>query len=291
MFKPLLASKADLSKIKYPVLVSPKLDGIRCIMINGVAMSRSLKPIPNQYVQKCLAGLHGLDGELMLSEGGYNQVQSGIMSRDGEPDFVYQVFDSCNEPDMNLGFSQRAKEASAKVREVRAQRIPVAHLKHRVCQNEEELLSLHEDFCSMGYEGSMIRSPDGPYKYGKSTVREGYLLKLKNFLDDEAIITGFKEKMINNNPAEKNELGGTKRSTNKGNLSPAGTVGAILAEWNGEELSLGFGPGFDDKWKQWFWDNREEQISKQVKFSYQELSKDGIPRFGKFIGFRTDDDL
>ncbi len=291
MFKPLLASKADLSKIKYPVLVSPKLDGIRCIMINGVAMSRSLKPIPNRYVQKCLAGLHGLDGELMLAEGDYNQVQSAIMRRDGKPDFVYMVFDSCNEPDMNLGFAQRAKEASAKVVEVREQHARVEYLKHRVCHNEEELLRSHEDFCHMGCEGTMIRSPDGPYKYGKSTVREGYLLKLKNFLDDEAIITGCKEKMINNNPAETNELGCTKRSSNKANLSPAGTVGAILAEWNGEELSLGFGPGFDDKWKQWFWDNREKLIGQQVKFSYQELSKDGIPRFGKFIGFRTDDDL
>ncbi len=291
MFKPLLASKADLSKIKYPVLVSPKLDGIRCIMINGVAMSRSLKPIPNQYVQSCLAGLHGLDGELMLVEGDYNQVQSAIMSRDGEPDFVYMVFDSCNEPDMNLGFSQRVKEASAKVAEVRTPRVPVTCLKHIICHDEEDLLGSHDDFSTAGYEGTMIRSPDGPYKYGKSTVREGYLLKLKNFLDDEAIITGYKEKMINNNPVEKNELGGTKRSSNKANLSPAGTVGAILVDWKGEELSLGFGPGFDDKWKQWFWDNREEQIGKQVKFSYQELSKEGIPRFGKFIGFRTDDDL
>lgn len=51
MFKPLLACNADLSKVRYPVYVSPKLDGIRCIVINGIAMSRSMKPIPNRYIQ------------------------------------------------------------------------------------------------------------------------------------------------------------------------------------------------------------------------------------------------
>jgi len=54
-FKPLLAHTIEgTSTIKYPCIVSPKLDGIRCIIINGVAMSRSLKPIRNEYVQKCI---------------------------------------------------------------------------------------------------------------------------------------------------------------------------------------------------------------------------------------------
>jgi hypothetical protein len=28
-----------------------------------------------------------------------------------------------------------------------------------------------------------------------------------------------------------------------------------------------------------------------LKFTYQELSKDGVPRFGKAIGFRHPDDM
>ena len=49
--KPMLAVDADVENIKYPVLCSDKLDGIRCIILNGVAYSRSLKPIRNKYVQ------------------------------------------------------------------------------------------------------------------------------------------------------------------------------------------------------------------------------------------------
>ena len=45
-FKPMLASQIDdLSSVKYPVYASYKLDGIRAIIYQGVAYSRSLKPI------------------------------------------------------------------------------------------------------------------------------------------------------------------------------------------------------------------------------------------------------
>ena len=37
-FRPLLAATVDLTKVKYPCLVSPKLDGIRVLGMNGKAM-------------------------------------------------------------------------------------------------------------------------------------------------------------------------------------------------------------------------------------------------------------
>jgi DNA ligase-1 len=85
-FKPMLASPAP-ETIKFPVLASPKLDGIRCIIRDGVAVSRNLKPIPNVYIQKSLAGLPPLDGELIVGppvgNDVWNRSNSGVMSRDG----------------------------------------------------------------------------------------------------------------------------------------------------------------------------------------------------------------
>ena len=43
--------------------------------------------------------------------------------------------------------------------------------------------------------------PNAPYKQGRSTVREGYLLKVKTFLDDEATVVRFEERMHNGNEA------------------------------------------------------------------------------------------
>jgi DNA ligase-1 len=68
--KPMLASPIDLTKIRYPVMVQPKFDGIRALAVNGQALSRTLKPIPNKFVQSLFANyaqiMHGMDGELVV---------------------------------------------------------------------------------------------------------------------------------------------------------------------------------------------------------------------------------
>jgi len=65
--RPLLAVDVPLEKIKYPILVSPKLDGIRAMRVDGVLRSRSGKPIRNEHTQEVLdcPTLDGLDGELI----------------------------------------------------------------------------------------------------------------------------------------------------------------------------------------------------------------------------------
>ena len=98
-FRPMLADTAtDISKLKFPLLVSPKLDGIRAIVIDGILMSRSLKPIPNRYVQNLFSRLpNGTDGELILgnpTEDPYRATVSAVMSEDGKPDVYFYVFDN-----------------------------------------------------------------------------------------------------------------------------------------------------------------------------------------------------
>ncbi len=55
-FKPMLADPIEPEKypLRFPLLVSTKIDGIRVLVRDGVAYSRSLKPIPNKYVQSVL---------------------------------------------------------------------------------------------------------------------------------------------------------------------------------------------------------------------------------------------
>lgn len=86
--------------LRFPLLASPKLDGIRCIVKNGLALSRSLKPIPNKHVQDILSRLPSnliLDGELIVGDPYHPNVMqkttSGVMSENGEPSFTYFIFD------------------------------------------------------------------------------------------------------------------------------------------------------------------------------------------------------
>jgi DNA ligase-1 len=101
-FKPLLSAKVDKSefhRLTYPLLASPKLDGIRAVVLNDQLVSRTLKPIPNNFIREALSHpqYDGLDGELIVGEptdpGIYLKTNSAVMSVDGEPDFTYYVFD------------------------------------------------------------------------------------------------------------------------------------------------------------------------------------------------------
>lgn len=300
MFKPMLSgtAPADLSKLSYPLLASPKLDGIRCIIRDGVAVSRSLKPIRNDYVRASLKGLpEGWDGELMV-KGEFNDVQSAIMSREGEPDFSFCVFDwHVPRTDDNLTiepshFQGRLELLALWVDEVNRDFVEL--VPHRLVNSPDELTAFEAECLEAGFEGVMVRDPEGPYKYGRSTVREGWLLKIKQFEDTEAVIVGFKERMHNENEATTNELGLTERSSAKDGKRPAGDLGAFeCVTDDGAEFDCG--GGMTDAQRADFWVRKDELLGQTIKFKHLPPPggrKDGqAPRHPVFLGFRHQDDL
>lgn len=268
--------------VKYPCIIQPKLDGIRCLAIDGVAYSRKMKPIPNKYVQQVFKelNLHGLDGELMI-HGDFNKVQSAIMSEDGEPEFYLAVYDYW---DSDLPYSKRCDLFTTKVLEINRP-LFVKRVISSTVDNAEEAEYQVERFVSQGYEGGILRSLNGKYKQGRSTFKEGYLLKLKTFHDDEATVIGFEEKLTNTNAKEVDERGYSKRSSKKEGLVPANTLGSLLVMWNNVEFKIG--SGFTDEQRKDIWDNQDKYLGKLVTFKYQELSSYGVPRFPTWKGFRN----
>src|SRR5216684_92514 len=100
LFKPMLAlSKLpDFTKLRFPLLVSPKLDGVRATVQGGRLRSRSLKEIPNKNVQDLFRNLpEGTDGELIHGQpwnDPYRRTISIVMSDDKPADGVQlYVFD------------------------------------------------------------------------------------------------------------------------------------------------------------------------------------------------------
>src|SRR5690606_8348078 len=91
-------------------------------------------------------------------------------------------------------------------------RLDVLVVPHRLINNEAELLDYERVTVDAGFEGLILRDPNGPYKYGRSTAREGWMLKLKRFKDSEAEVIGVEEEMHNGNEAKVNALGLTERS-------------------------------------------------------------------------------
>lgn len=288
--KPMLASPIeDPEKMTYPLLGSPKLDGVRCLIVNGVAVSRKLKPIPNLYVQSCLKELGeigNLDGELIVGEPGgndvFNRTTSGVMSRDGEPDFTYWVFDCWSRTCAFSKIDWSCKPDSP--------RIEVVH--QTIINNAEEFLSFEEKCLEAGFEGIMLRKPLSPYKFGRSTLKEGYLLKFKRFSDAEATIIGYHAEMENTNALEKDALGHAKRSTAKAGKVAKDTLGRLdvngCEEFPDKEFSLGL--DCTNEYAKAMWDARDTLIGRRVKFRYQKAGSLDKPRFPAFIGFRDERD-
>lgn len=277
----MLAACVNLDTLTLPVLCTPKYDGIRCLIHKRKAMSRTLKPIPNKHVQTTLAKCpNGLDGELIV-QNNYNKTQSGIMREDGVPDFEYHVFDVV----MDAPYNERMKHLAAMELPPICKKVLPVEIRTRT-----SLLAYEARCLQDGYEGVMIRTPDGPYKFGRSTEKEGYLLKLKQFTDAEAKIIDYEELMHNNNPLTYDKRGYAKRSQCQDNLTPAGTLGCFIVEdVDGRQFKVATGMTAEER--QTYWDNIDDYIGKLVKYKFQEHGAKDLPRFPVFLGFRDESDM
>lgn len=281
--KPLLSGNLkDVDKINYPVLVSPKLDGIRALTTSLGVVSRSNKPIRNTHVQSILQYLpSGLDGELMA--GDFQNTTSVIMSSSGGKGFVYWIFDYV-ETSLFEPFTYRLENLKNTIKET-------SHIKlvpHKTVNSPEELLKAEEEYLSQGYEGLMLRDPQGPYKCGRSTTKEGILLRMKRFTDSEAIITGFVELMRNKNQEKMDSHGNLYKPTVKDNLVPGGTLGKFLVKDIKSGAEFGLGSGLNDAQRREVWSNQSKFLGKLVKYKYQAHGSKNVPRLPIFLGFRED---
>lgn len=284
IFRPMLATDADLDKLRFPLLASAKLDGVRAVVRDGVVFSRSNKPIPNAHVQKLFGKYTHFDGELIVgdptSKACYRDTISGVMSVDGEPDVKLYVFDHVGEPSHLYNFRAERLTKSKHV---------VVH-EQVMCLTLEDILKYEEQCLDAGYEGLILRDPNAPYKQGRSTVKEGYLLKLKRFVDDEATVIGLEERMHNGNVATVNELGRTARSSHKENKSGRGDLGALLLR-HSSGIEFSCGTGFTDGERGEIWANRDRYLGQLAKYKHFPVGAKDLPRHPVFLGWRDRRDL
>lgn len=312
-FKPMLAGKpANDSSIRFPVLASAKIDGVRAANMRGDLLSRSLKLIPNRFVQAMLGirEMHGLDGELTVGvptdKNVMQNTTSGVMSIDKLPEFTYHVFDYWDD-DM-AGFSERLRRASMKVADLQAnwvkiatmyrlegmpmiQTCPIQLVPHKLVHNLSEMNDYEAELLEAGWEGAMIRDPNGRYKFGRSTAKEGGLLKLKRFDDAEAVVIGFEEEMKNNNEATTNELGRTKRSSHKDGKSGKDTLGAFLVRDCVSGIEFSIGTGLSADFRKIVWTDQAAWLGKIVKYKFFNHGVKEAPRHPVYMGTRHEGDM
>lgn len=300
-FRPMLAAsivtdnvtgsyKGLLCELTYPKVATPKIDGIRAIKRDGRLVSRKNIDIPNQHIQSVCRDLipEGWDMELWIPGATYHDVESAVMSDGGAPNFRCMVLDWFQSDFPNEHYCGRILNVSATIDSHRDQFFGTAeHVKPTYVYSESDLIRYEETCVNKGWEGVCLRDPNGPYKFGRSTFNEQYLLKWKRRLDAEAVVVGFEELERNLNVATQDNLGLTKRSSHAENKVGAGILGAFICD----HPTMGVfkvGTGLSNEQRQDFWNRRKQLLGRMLAYSYMPHGTRDKPRHPSFRGWRRD---
>lgn len=229
--------------------ISEKLDGVRAVWDGRELRFRSGRPVPAPAW--FLAGLpdQSLDGELWLGRGRFDEL-SGIVRKAQpiEADWRrvrYMVFEL---PGAAGSFTQRHEQIKVAVAQADVPWLGVVE-QYRV-KDRGELTAKLDEVVRGGGEGLVLHRAAAVYSVG----RTGDLLKLKRWQDAEAIVVA--------------------HEPGYGRL--AGLVGALrLRAPDGKEFRVGSGLSDDLR-------RAPPAIGTLVSYRYQELTKDGIPRFPRY---------
>lgn len=280
--RPMLAATLKkLSDLRYPVLATPKVDGIRCVILEGRAFSRSMKPIRNQHVQALAKSLPpGLDGELIAPGGTFQDTSSLIMSGDGGPDFAYLVFDVYNPL---LAYKHRVNLLPSGLD---SRVLPLSPV---LVESESQFLHWEDTFLAADYEGVMTRDPEGPYLEKRSSPRDQALVKHKRFEESDAIVLHVLEQCVNLNPQVPDAFGYMKRPGGNAMRFPKGTLGSLVCKDMHTGVNVNVGSGFSAAQRDELW--RDPPIGKVVRYRYQMCGTKDKPRFPRFVSFRDEEDM
>ena len=310
--KPQLAEDAILDQVKFPCIVQPKIDGVRALNLNGTLTGRSLKPFEGFGITEFFSRpqFMGLDGEMTLGDKPncterLCSLTTGAMGRfkgvDEMPDLHWWVFDCLADPSLPYGARYwRLKEVVEKLRHPRIHLVPMYQAYTRPSLN-----TLIADFFDLGYEGTIIRNPDAPYKEGRATKKGQELWRVKPWADAEILVTGVSEGEINTNEAKKNALGCTERSSAKVGMVANGQIGSIqgvmLADFRdpftgkllfekGLPVTVGSGEMTVNE-AEYYFKNQKEIIGHVVKFKHMTHGVKDLPRFPTYVSHRLPQDM
>lgn len=320
--KPMLAEDWNEQKvIEYfnkggSLIAQPKVDGVRGLNMLGSLTGRSLKAHKNKYTTKFYShsSLIGLDGELAAAwecdPDLCRKTSSALSTIEGEPYTLWWLFDYVTPQTRLLGYKDRYEALTERIREL-------YHINNQVwqhlrivpsvlCHNIEELLACDAKWLDMGFEGTCIRDPNGLHKQGRSTVREMGLLRIKRFIQSEALITGITEGETNLNDAQINELGKTFRTSHKDGKIPNGMVGSMQAKQigdvydpsrpgvkileDGQDITISTGSLTEEECKFYF-ENPGQIISRISKYNFFPKGMKDKPRFPNHQSFKIESDI
>jgi len=283
-FDCMLASPYENRKFE-EILIEPKLDGYRCLFINGKLFTRNGKQIEgydyilsqiNFMLNTNLFGCddrHNIvfDGELLGKNFALTQ-ESVFKKESNKKGLVYNIFDCIpleefknGKSQSDLIFRKRFLDNIFCEANIYAPDIKIVPDYYYGKNDPIIIEKYHEQIVKQGYEGSMIKDANSLYECRRTKT----WLKKKDFdMHDLKVIDIF-----------------------EGNDQLKGMLGGVVVEYKGCNVKVGSGFNEEDRIK--FWNNPELILNKTIFVQAQEESKNKKDnslslRFPVFKGIRID---
>lgn len=312
--KPLLADDYVESKLVFPLIGQPKIDGVRGLNMTGKLTGRSLKPFKNNHTTSLYShsALVGLDGEFAAERETHPDLcrltTSAIGTINGEPYLLWWLFDYVTTESHALPYSERLHLLQRRMGQLQGDHPELWHhlrvIPYRMLHSLEELNAYDEENLLAGFEGTCLRDPTLPHKQGRSG-KKPILWRIKRFVDFEFDVHTILEGEENQNEAQINELGLQFRSSHQENKVANGMIGAMLGTTldvvkdpvtgevlfeKGTEVKVGAGCLSHDQRKYYF-ENPNEFKSKVHKAKFFPKGLKDKPRFPTWQTFRDVADI
>lgn len=267
-----------ITQIKYPIYVQPKLDGYRCIYRDGMLWSRSGKPFRNLNLPLHFKALFGvkdyvLDGELYAHGIAFNNLQK-ILNTENAPipaTLKFIVYDCLHIANWDYKickktYEDRLKDLRKVVNSQIADHQKVIDIANDLVQTSKEAVDIYKNCLQNGYEGVMLKAPDGLYQWKRTTVKSGEMLKFKPFKSVDLEVKEIYE--------------------GEGNFQ--GMAGGVVVDYNGTPVRCG--SGFDVALRKEMANEPSKFIGKVAQIKYFEQTEDNSLRFPIFERWREEKD-
>lgn len=268
----IMLASSDTSKIKFPCIVEPKLDGVRCITVfdsNGepTLYSRSgrvFEAFPS--VREKLRGKFNdyiLDGEIVATTGSFQDLMTQVRRKDKRVtvDVEYVPFDYLPQNQ----FAQQKSTIIYKDRIDMRNTHKLAWINSEIAKDQKYLEYLYRSYLEAGYEGIVVKDPNATYAFKRSSA----WIKIK--------------------PAQTYDL--FVQRVVEGTGKYRGKVGALQCLFfssnkNTKIVSVGSGLSAEIREKWW----KEPELIKNmwIEVKAQEVTRDGSLRFPTFLRVREE---
>jgi len=298
-FKPMLAPNEaiDLKELHYPLIASYKIDGIRMIAKDGKLITRSLKPIMSNailarfdFLAKCSQNYNRIfDGELYSPSISFSELSGQCRAFDAEiaDDLCFYCFDMLQ----TVAVSQW--EYRERIKELSFQKSWHEFFKvvsTKIVNSKTEVEAYFEEALANGFEGLILRNPDGGYKFGRATVKENLIYKVKPFVTFDSKIVDVIQATEVREGAEKktNELGRSVTSKKKEDRVLIDKAAAFEVLYEGKPLKVTIAATDEEKIE--IWKHRKSYIGRWVEYKGMLIGAKDLPRHPNTIRMRSDKD-